>query len=951
MPTQSEFFRAVLPAAGIYCIAVKKPGHKGWVHLKFDSLDALVSRLGQLQYDQANYYFAISSFEKATVTVGGETRFRTQSNALFTRVLILDVDIKVDNPKFPPDRETALADLAAFTTQYALPQPIVVDSGGGLHVYWPMAAAISSKEWVKYGKALRTAAELGYPRLVADPSRVADSASVLRIPDSFNLKYNPPAPVQIIQWSDEQITLDHLRSVLPVLDGIPLVSFASVPRDEIPPVSLKTTARNCNWLGKYMMNAAAASEPEWYAILGLAPYMTHQKNGKEMSGEDIAQLLSSDHPQYSADATSIKFAQVKTAQTGPTSCARLQSLNASRCAACPFAGSVKSPAQAGRLDRPATAPVEIQAKTHDDAGNVTVEMVTIPLPPKPYFRGTHGGVYVRVMTPASESAAAAEHIECIYDYDLYPTKRYRTEIMESEQLELHCWLPKDGLRRIKMPTELLADHKKLNVYLSGRGIVAKSGYAQRVTKYMIDYARHLQLQESAETEYSRFGWRDVNTASPKFVVAEGVYDSTGTLTPAAFAGFLKEASATVSTAGSIDKWREGFNVYRDIPNTEAFQFTALLGFAAPLLALTEYSGVYYNMVGETAAGKSTALKFMTSVWGEPNPDHIKENDTQISMYNFIGYLSSIPVAYDEVTKLDGDRLSDFVLTFTGGRGKMRAARDGQNITNNIQWDTIVCGTSNTSVFDRLAAARTGYSAEAMRVFEVFVDISHPEYKNTIDRAVNKLRENYGLAGREFIKYVIPRAKGLRKVIDDITISIVKKGELRNSERFWAVMLACVQVGATIAQSKLGLHNYDLDKLMKWALQSTVNARETVVAVMTDPGTILGEFFNAHIDSLIRVNNGSIDLGVDGNKPRQIKARIESVNGVPTTGYISSTCIRQYCIQNKIDFAWLRRELQNLRILTRDGMNKRLAAGTNLVDTPVRVWEIDLNAAGVRTPNE
>lgn len=936
MRTQSEFFHAVLPAVGIFCIAVKKPDQPGWTHLKFDNISRLISRLSSLRYADANYYFAISTFGKQDIVVGGTKRFRTQTNALETRCLILDIDVRPNKPGYYDTKEEGLADIQRVIPMLGLPQPIIVDSGFGYHVYWPMASGIPSTEWTNYARAFRNAVSLFAPKLVADASRVSDSAGILRVPGSYNLKGNSPTPVQICQWSDEVVDLAHLRTVLNVDGGQAIANINEVAREELPPVELATTAKNCNWLRTYIKTQGEASEPAWYAVLGLANYMFHDTKTKQYNGEDIAKLLSKGHPAYSEEATSIKFAQVRTNQTGPTTCAKFQSINPAPCAGCPFSGAVKSPVQTGRLARPAEAPVTLNTHTRDDQGNATAIVVTIPLPPKPYFRGENGGVYLRVKDPQ-----AGDSITCIYDYDFYPTKRYRTELVESEQLDVHCWLPKDGLRRIKIPTEYLADHKKLNVFLSGKGVLAKAGGGQKLAKYMIDYARFMQTQESAEVEFARFGWRDTGTSQPRFVVSDGYYDCHGSLTPASFANFLKDASPATSYQGSANVWREGFDVYNRIPGSEAFQLATMLGFAAPLLALTEYSGVLYNMVGASAAGKSTALKFMTSVWGKPDENHIKDGDTIISMYNFIGYLSSIPVALDELTKMDGDKLSDFVLTFTGGRGKMRATREGQNAVNNVKWDTIVASTSNTSLYDKLSAARTGYNAESMRVFEVHVPESHDEFKGIIDQAIIKVRDNYGYAGREFIQYVIPRTDIIRKMVDAATVAIVRKGNIRNEERFWAVLLACVHVGGSIAGTKLKLHSYNMNRLLDWALGSVKDARDTVRVSMSDSATILGEFFNANIDTLIRINNNCVDLTIDGNKPRMVKARIEAIQGVPQLAYISVMAMREYCTYHKIDFAWLRRELKEAGVLLRDSYNKRLAAGTKLLDHAVRSWEVNL----------
>lgn len=145
-------------------------------------------------------------------------------------------------------------------------------------------------------------------------------------------------------------------------------------------------------------------------------------------------------------------------------------------------------------------------------------------------------------------------------------------------------------------------------------------------------------------EYSRFGWRDLSSDNPKFVVGNGYVDKEGITHPAAFPSYLRSAATAVAAHGDIEKWKEGFNVYAGLPDSMAFIFTALMGFAAPGMALTPYAGVLYNMVGPSGAGKSAALSMMASVWGQPQPQRVNVNDTSIATYNTIGYLNSVPVA-------------------------------------------------------------------------------------------------------------------------------------------------------------------------------------------------------------------------------------------------------------------------------------------------------------------
>ncbi|MES2704834.1 MAG: DUF927 domain-containing protein [Bacteroidota bacterium] len=941
MDYQREFFESVLPEGGLFCIARLSPQGGAAKHEKFGSVDELVGALKGRNTTKENFYFAVSSFKDPNAK-----KFRGQENALETRCLILDVDVK-DKEGYVTSQEEALPLIESLCEAVGFPKPIIVNSGYGYHVYWPFTKAIPSDEWRGMAKAFHSAVSMFAPALVADASRVSDSASILRIPGTYNLKNGEAVKVTVDQWNDAELDYEETKVKLARFTTKSAPSKAlehlTAPK-EYEPVALLSVAKNCNWTKDYIAHMKDKQEPEWYAMLGLAPYMVHTKpDGEKINGVNVAHILSKGHPDYQHDATVIKFHQAKNAQSGPTTCAKLSSLNPKPCETCPFNGAIRTPLQTAALQRPVTEATVVTTTVKTDEGDTEEETVTIPLPPEPYFRGNDGGIFVRNKIKNEETGEYESVINRVYDYDLYPVRRYRSEIDEEEKIECHLWLPKDGLRKFKLPAEMLADQKVLAKFLCGRGAVAESGQANQkmLSKYMTDYTRHMQTTHSAETEFSRFGWRNINTDHPIFVVGNGYFDKNGALHPAAFPSYLKDSAKAAATLGTLDEWRKGFNAYIGVPNSEAFQFTALLGFAAPLMALTEYSGVMYNMVADTGVGKSTAMKFMTSVWGQPNPAHVLVNDTNISAFNVIGYLNAIPVAFDEITNMTPAVASDFALNFTGGRGKMRADRNGQNRANTTEWDTIVVCTSNTSMYDKFTTARKGYSAEAMRLFEVKVpEMPKSEsikYMPRLDKATEIMSNNYGVAGREYIPYVIRNRDAIRKAIETKTKQILAVTGASNAERFWATLLACFYVGSTIAKAKK-LHDYDIEGLLKWATGQVHEARVSVGKANSDPVAILGEFFNANVDSIIRIKDGHPDLSVAGNAPRHIRGRIELKGDVVEVGYVSAKALSDYCKDSNIDRAWLVGELTNAGLVS--VCSKRLATGTKLHNPVVACLKID-----------
>ncbi len=95
--------------------------------------------------------------------------------------------------------DTAKAEVAIreFCKVTGLPESTcIVHSGGGLHVYWTVDKAIERETWLAHATKLKALANAC--GLLADPSRTADIASVLRIPGTLNHKYSPPREVRLL---------------------------------------------------------------------------------------------------------------------------------------------------------------------------------------------------------------------------------------------------------------------------------------------------------------------------------------------------------------------------------------------------------------------------------------------------------------------------------------------------------------------------------------------------------------------------------------------------------------------------------------------------------------------------------------------------------------------------------------------------------------------------------
>jgi hypothetical protein len=87
-----------------------------------------------------------------------------------------------------------------------MPKPYLVNSGGGVHAYWPLETPVSRDEWLPLAEQLKSICD-DY-NLYADPVVTADSARILRVPGTKNYKEEDPRLVKIFYTGAESGSVD-----------------------------------------------------------------------------------------------------------------------------------------------------------------------------------------------------------------------------------------------------------------------------------------------------------------------------------------------------------------------------------------------------------------------------------------------------------------------------------------------------------------------------------------------------------------------------------------------------------------------------------------------------------------------------------------------------------------------------------------------------------------------
>lgn len=944
-----DFLKAVLPPNGPYCVLSLTKNIRR--HVAVTDFIAVANKAKWWAKTKRDTYFCLSSLKAPEwIDEKGKRHVRKKENCAFIKTFVLDVDVKADSANKYASKEEALAALASFCSTLELPTPIVVDSGYGLHVYWPLSASIPSQKWAVIANLFKAVAVKLDAKLAVDTTRMADYAGVLRLPGTYNYK-NPESPqeVTIIQWSEDTISaLDFGKLIKKKFDELklelPKVRANANSKKVIDlgmdvPHRIEPVFKKCNWAKKYIANIKNTSEPEWYKMLGLVKHLYHPVK----SMYDIAQLVSKGHPTYSEEETARKFEQVKAAQSGPTLCETFRNLRPEWCKSCPYASIVKTPAQLDTVDLPDPKPLKISSTIYNPNGEAQqVEIDAIPIP-KPYFKGADGGIYMNIdggdldgsnMNPLT--------VKKIYEYNIYPVSRLQNEDSGEEEIEVHLFLPKDGKKVIRIPNQVTIDPKNFAGYLTARGVLLKPHEVGPLVNYMIDYTRVIQKNSQSQGIYTRFGWRNAQEESAAFVLGDGVINNEGAFKPSTNASWLAEQKEFASTKGDIRLWEDAFSAVGKY-SPPAYQFASVLGFAAPLLALTPYNGALFNLLGRGGIGKSTALKFMTSIWGKPTMTHILKKDNSIPVFNKIGYLNSMPVAYDEITMLPPDQTADLAYGISEGRGKERAGRDGQTKINFVKWSTFLVCCSNLSLYEKIGASKQGNAAPAYRIFETTVDGVNPANQKHIEAAIRVLNENYGGAGRVYMQYVMQNRKELINKLIETEHNITNELKLRTAERFWGAMFATSKVAIEVCK-KIGLHRFNREIILDWAFGEVELARHSLDESQGNALSVISDFINSNLHATLFVSDGKINAyGLSNTPTRELHIRLEKTKGKFVAGYISIPSFKKYCAFNKIEYSWIVKDLVDMRVIKEGHMAKRLGAGTEWGGSPVSALSLDFTS--------
>ena len=933
MSQDTDFLTAVLPDQGTYCVTgIDNEGTAQNIFVK--DIESIEAEAKKLVSKKINAFFAMATYKE---NEKGELR-RKQPNTQWLKSFWIDVDCGEGKP-YADQREGLIA-LLQFQEETNLPDPFIVNSGNGLHVYWLLTEYVNQERWRPVARKLKAACKKF--NFDVDRSVMSDSARILRIPGTYNFK-NPDNPKEVVvdkrgttvsiedfeaaldeldlpaQRISKPVNTDNLSETAKALIGNKTSKFNKIVRKSI-------NGNGCNAIRYIVTNQDSLEEPLWRAGLSIAWACE--------DGEKAIHTMSKKHPDYDPDETIEKASLT----LGPYTCETISEINPDLCEGC--TQKCTSPIQLGseiRRDPAALFEESESEEVMEPDGSLPTQVVQQALykPPFPYFRAANGGIYRQ-----DGSGDDATEVP-VYEHDLYPIKRIH-DPNDGESVVFRHHLPQDGIREFTIPLKKLMAGDSFRDFMGEQGVAGTANQMKEIMNYSIKFTKELQKLHKAHEARLQFGWADDKEA---FIVGHTTYTKNG----------IEHNPASSTTADLIDhftprgqlgEWKKAFNVLAR-PGMEALQLVAGAGFGAPIMEFTGLSGCTINLISnESGTGKTTAGYLALSVFGNPKETALIAEDTHLAKLHRIGVMNNLCVMSDEMTNIAPDLLSNMIYSISQGRGRNRMEKDSNRERKNISsWRTIFLTNSNASMMSKLSKAKARPDGEMMRLIEIHVD---RVYVEDADIQFEKLNTNYGTAGEVYAQWLVKNRDDIPALYDAVRDRIQKRVGKKMEERFWISAMSCNLTGLYIA-SKLELHRFDMKALEDWVCNYILSMRAEVKSEVVDAANLVGEFLMDHSNGILAVgemiNPRSGDNIYMPSRSAKLVARFELDENKM---YIAKKAFREYCVDRQFT------EAEALKDSQHEGssyqyiktIKKRMMAGTpvNAPGVDAHVFECSVEEA-------
>ena len=744
--------------------------------------------------------------------------------------LWLDIDIGAQHAKPDyADAKSFAADFKNFMAGTGLPVPWIVNTGHGVHLYWPLGVTVQPDKWSRLMARLFAACDkfgLKYDHAATDISRI------LRVPGTYNYK-DTPVPVVILRQGETD-----LRTLVTTLKQYEPVKQTAVSQEDSTR-ELRETAPVVN--GCEQIRTCGAADYETWR--NAARCLTFCKDGFETFHQ-----LSEGDDRYDVDKCNETWDALDKNKYPPVLCSTFEKAHPEVCARCPAHGRVTTPVMLGKK-----LAVKVDSTPADNIRGVPFEFRGFSVVPhegiKWTFNNKDGAEVTLTIAPFEFYI-----MELVIDNRmLTPLRTYKARVV----------FPDDSYRDFDLVVdEIYASGLAPIRILTQYGIAPEPRFEKPMVEFMRTYIAKVQNDLTPSFVRDHYGWYEVQGLSgehhSEFVVGAQTYTASGVKVTYLDSRAQAMAEHKMTVSGTLDEWKKIPQLYRELDQKSAqLLMCATFGSVFMPWGIGTATNVMYNFYDTVGGkGKSSLLAALASVWGDPASLPLGRTDTIAAKYQQYSVYHNLPILIDEITGMRVEDMANMLYDLVNGREKNRSNRSGTELQRGGSWQTITVSTSNQSIYEMLKTFREQTLATSMRVIEMRCDFKDytgdVEVTRKIDSVMTAVHSNYGIAGREFIQQVLADIGNIKTEVLGSVAGFSDKYRQNNDERFWITGLGVALAAGRIAV-RMGLLDYDIDALEKWIGEVLLpDMRASVKDSRQSPVSIMADFITDSINNTLTV---------------------------------------------------------------------------------------------------
>lgn len=945
-----------------------KNGGKPWVvGWPFKTVDEVINRVSWVESvaDFFNVWVCMSQQSECTTNTNQKPKaVRKAAHATWLKAIWIDCDVKPGDAKHYHTMTEAFDALDAFRVKVGLPPySMVVNSGGGLHIYWISDTPLSPDDWRPYAEGLKNL--LLAEGIKCDTGLTTDIARILRVPQTLNHKYNPPRPVELLHCGttyDFAQVIGALRSVKPaqavsmqhseqpqqqdvIVDGAvfdaPDAAFAALAPDDALQAGASTgptlvdprpifAATGCGFLREALRTGGKDYDnPQWNLSVLCTAFMEN--------GNEIAHEISKGHAAYTAADTQAlydrKVADRADRGIGYPSCSAIAGVGSEHCKACPHFAKSKSP-------------LNIRALKAVTAAVTSAVAAALNLPEN-YDINAAGKICFIEKTVKKDNVI----VEWKQLFHNTIDKAYATK--DPEKLHLHITTDKGNWTWASLrKTDFAGPGYEKKLAEVGLDYVAEN--KGKLEAFLMSFIA--KMKEAAEQQPTvSFGWYRPKGPIEGFAYSGEIFHTDGSTSPASHKD--ENLRKRYQPMGTLDNWH---NTASYILRQRRPDFDAVIAvaFAAPLMELTGTTGGIVASMGEPGSGKSYAMEVAAAVWGNHKQTVERKGSTDKSLIHKLGALGHLPAFWDEISDAQSQARFMNVATQLSGGG------EGSRLNSNIvqqdrgEWSTIVNINGNRSWRDYVVAQQKDHGAGLRRVLEYWVpkDVPNPQGQvppSEADAARALLLHNYGYVGEQYARYVTTNLDQVQQILQRNTGILDNKLRADKSENMWLALCSTIMTGAEVANLLPTPVGFNTNRLFDFLLRVFLENRRFMSSANLAPVDTAEDYLAQYLKD--RFDETIWTMGVPAGPGRANKVQFDRLmpnartsHGVSVrwdrmtmTLMFSKTNFEDWCASktDKRDPNVIARALERVYNMVRD--RRTLAAGTPFKVTQEQLYVIDV----------